>query len=168
MWGSAPFPHPVELSTGQPLLQTFLLQGYWAGAATGAFSLRLVYLQFVWGRAPSLSPELRVHCPLCYVSFFSAACLLFVFSFSPGQGQSVQGAIWFVHGSTTWCLFAHLVYPKQVRSWHLATWEPSWSLHLTWQGMLCESWGCGGVGILPLLGGFSCQVYLQCLSRRLL
>jgi hypothetical protein len=31
--------------------------------------------------------------------------------------------------------------------------------------MLCVGWGCGGVNVLPLLGGFSCNVYLQHLSR---
>jgi hypothetical protein len=25
--------------------------------------------------------------------------------------------------------------------------------------MLCVGWGCGGVGVLPLLGGFSCKVF---------
>jgi hypothetical protein len=32
-------------------------------------------------------------------------------------------------------------------------------------------WVCGairGVGVLPLLGGFSCKVYLQCLTKILL
>jgi hypothetical protein len=35
-------------------------------------------------------------------------------------------------------------------------------------GMLCTGWGCGGVGVLLLLGGFSCKVYLQRLSKILL
>jgi hypothetical protein len=26
-------------------------------------------------------------------------------------------------------------------------------------------WGCGGVNVLPLLGHFSCKVYLQCLLK---
>jgi hypothetical protein len=26
-------------------------------------------------------------------------------------------------------------------------------------------WGCGGIGVLPLLDGFSCKVYLQRLSK---
>jgi hypothetical protein len=34
--------------------------------------------------------------------------------------------------------------------------------------MLCAGWGCGGVKVLPLLGGFSCKVYLQHLSKILL
>jgi hypothetical protein len=32
-------------------------------------------------------------------------------------------------------------------------------------GMLCAAWECGGVRGLPLLGGFSCKVYLQCHPR---
>jgi hypothetical protein len=35
-------------------------------------------------------------------------------------------------------------------------------------GMLCAGWGCGGVGVLPLLSGFSCKVHLQCLSKILI
>jgi hypothetical protein len=34
--------------------------------------------------------------------------------------------------------------------------------------MLCLGRGCGGVGVLPLLGGFSSKVYLQHLSKILL
>jgi hypothetical protein len=35
-------------------------------------------------------------------------------------------------------------------------------------GILCMGWGCGGVRVLPLLCVFSCQVYLQHLSKSLL
>jgi hypothetical protein len=34
--------------------------------------------------------------------------------------------------------------------------------------MLCAGWRCGGVKVLPLLGGFACKVYLQHLSKILL
>jgi hypothetical protein len=40
-----PPPSPVKLSTQQPLLHAFPLQGCWVGAATPAFSGQLVYLQ---------------------------------------------------------------------------------------------------------------------------
>jgi hypothetical protein len=30
--------------------------------------------------------------------------------------------------------------------------------------MLCAGWRCGGVKVLPLCSGFSCNVYLQHLS----
>jgi hypothetical protein len=32
-------------------------------------------------------------------------------------------------------------------------------------GKLCVNWLCGGVGVLPLLDGFSCLVCLQHLSK---
>jgi hypothetical protein len=31
--------------------------------------------------------------------------------------------------------------------------------------MLCTGWKCGGVKVLPLLGGFACKVCLQHLSK---
>jgi hypothetical protein len=31
--------------------------------------------------------------------------------------------------------------------------------------ILCTGWRCGGVNILPLLGGFACNVHLQRLSK---
>jgi hypothetical protein len=66
------------------------------GAATPTFSCWLVYLQFEWGVLLPHSPELRVPCPLCYVSFFfPAACLLFslgfFFSFFPGWESAFPG-----------------------------------------------------------------------------
>jgi hypothetical protein len=45
---------------------------------------------------------------------------------------------------------------------------PSWFLRLTWSGDAMHGLGCGGVKVLPLLGDFSCKVYLQCLSKILL
>jgi hypothetical protein len=44
-----------------------------------------------------------------------------------------------VCGSTSCCL-AHLVvcFSQADRSWHLAAWEPSWFLHLTWS---CNAMG---------------------------
>jgi hypothetical protein len=109
--GSSPLSCGVFLPP--PLLQAFLLQGYWAGAATPAFSSQLVYLQFCEALSPSSA--LRAPHPLCYVSF-CCCCLLFslvFFSlFSLGGGRSVQGAmlIWpkVVCGSTA-CRLAHLV-----------------------------------------------------------
>jgi hypothetical protein len=34
--------------------------------------------------------------------------------------------------------------------------------------MLFAGWRCGGIKVLPLLGGFACEVYLQHLSKILL
>jgi hypothetical protein len=55
--------------------------------------------------------------------------------------------------------------PKQVWSWHLAVREPS--LFLSIMGhreALCEL-GVRGVRVLLLLGGFSCQLWIQHLNK---
>jgi hypothetical protein len=109
-------------------------------------------------------------CSECPTLF--AMCLFFSL-YSLGGGQSVQGAmlIWpgVVCGSTA-CRLAHLVvcFSHESRGWCLAAREPSWFFHLTWSGDVCMGWGCGGIGVLPLLDGFSCKVYLQRLSKILL
>jgi hypothetical protein len=89
--GSVPSPLSSGTFLTQPLLQAFLLQGCWAGAATLAFSGRLVYLWFregllqppLWlsGHPPSL---LCVFCCCCYVLFS-----LVFFSFFFGWGVSL-------------------------------------------------------------------------------
>jgi hypothetical protein len=74
---------------------------------------------------------------------FSVAYLLFrffwFFFFLQGRVQSVQGAMLIYPrdgcGSTTCCLFTcWSASPKQVRSWCLVVWEPSWFLCITWHG----------------------------------
>jgi hypothetical protein len=94
-------------------LTSFLTSGCWVCTAAPTLSgyAQLVYLQF-WEGFPcpplqcSGHPTLFATCLYCYY------CLVLSFSFSPGVGQSVQGAmlIWpgVVCGSTTYCL-AHLV-----------------------------------------------------------
>jgi hypothetical protein len=68
--GNCPSPYsPAERPTCQPLLQAFPTPSSLGGATKCTFSSRFVYLQFVWGTALSLSPELKVPRPLCYVSF---------------------------------------------------------------------------------------------------
>jgi hypothetical protein len=79
--------------------------------------------------------------PPSLLHVFFCCCLfsLFFFSFYPGWGQSVQGAmlIWprVVCGSTACCL-AHLVvcFSWASKSWHLEEQKPSWFLRLTWCG----------------------------------
>jgi hypothetical protein len=120
---------------------------------------------------------LGVPCPLCYMSFFFFffSCLFIIqfvfFSFfiPPGWGSVCPGAMLFwprvVCGSTA-CRLAHLVvcvFPSSLGAgvW----WRESSSGGV---GLRCMGWGHGGVRVWPLLGGFSCKVYLQCLSKILL
>jgi hypothetical protein len=135
-----PFPcSPVEPSSQQSLLQAFLLQSCWAGAATHAFSGQLVYLQFHEGLPLPHSSKLRVPRSLCYMSFCCIVYSVFFSLFSLDGVQSVQGSmlIWprVVCGSIA-CRLAHLevCFSRAGRSWHLAAWEPSWFLCLTGSG----------------------------------
>jgi hypothetical protein len=93
-------------------------------------------------------------CLFCFFSYLFIIRIVFFPLFSLGGGQSVQGAmlIYCVPLSSPGDL--HLL--KQSGSWHLVVWE------------LCLGWGCGGVSVLPLLGGFSCQAYPQYPSKILL
>jgi hypothetical protein len=149
-WGCTPPP----LSHG--VCHTLAIVGYlslWKHvgevALQPAFSSWLVIYSLCGGLPLPHSPELREPCPLCYVSFYFSQLLIYysvIFLFSLRRGQSVQGAMMICTG----VLHLHATYlltwwsPKQGRSWHLVVQEPSWFLHLTWQGMLC---GAGGVGV---------------------
>jgi hypothetical protein len=111
---------------------------------------------------------------LLHVFFIVVYYSVWFFSlFSLGGGRSVQGAMLIsprvVCGCTV-CYLAHLVvcFSRAGRRWHLAVWEPSWFLCYHEVEMLCAGWECGGVGVLPLLDGFSCKVYLQRFSKILL
>jgi hypothetical protein len=141
-----------------------------------------VYLQFTWGVPLPHSLELGVPCPLCYVSFvfffFSAACLLFslvFFSlFSLGGGSVCPGGY---ADLTQGCLWEYcmpfsspggLLLPSRLGAgiWQWGS-PPGFSIYHG-VGMLCAGWEHGGVGFFPLLGGFSCKVHLQSLSKILL
>jgi hypothetical protein len=126
---------------------------------------RHVYLQFCEG-FPSPTSALRVPHPLCYVSFL--LLLLIIQSLFPlGGCRSVHGAmlIWprVVCGSTACRLaLAHLVCIFPSRRLGVGVWwwrgiPPGFSVQCEVE-MLCAGWRCGGVKILPLLGGFSCKV----------
>jgi hypothetical protein len=92
--------------------------------------------------------------------------------FSPGGGRSVQGAMltWprDVCGSTEYHL-AHLVvhvFPSHLGTgnWRRPRGPPGFSIQCEVE-MLCTGWRCGGVKVLPLLGGLACKVCLQHLSK---
>jgi hypothetical protein len=113
-YGKWPFP-PLQWSF--PYTATFIsfpAPGCWAGAATPAFSSRLVYFSSMSDCPSSLfsaqgAPPSLLHVFFVVVVVYS---IWFFSLFSLGGGQSVQGAmlIWprVVCGSTMCCL-AHLV-----------------------------------------------------------
>jgi hypothetical protein len=113
------------------------------------------------GAPPSL-PRVFIVLIACYsVSLFSL-----------GGGWSVQGAmlIWprVVYGSTAYHL-AHLVvriFPSCLGTgvWRWPRSPPDFSVQCEVE-MLCAGWRCGGVKVLPLLGGLACKVCLQRLSK---
>jgi hypothetical protein len=103
-------------------------------------------------------------CPFQFLVFYSV--------FFPWAGVRLSRELcWFIPGvaagvpHAAYLLTHWSVSPKQVRSWHLMAQEPSWFLCVTWHGEAMCGLGVPGVGFLPLLGGFSCQVYLQHLSK---
>jgi hypothetical protein len=108
---------------------------------------------------------------LLRVFFFVVYYSVWFFSlFSLGGVWSVQGAMltWprVVCGSTTFRL-GHLMvcFSQASRSWHLVAWEPSWFLHLMWSGDAMSGLGLWRSQHFPSLSGFSCNVYLQLLSK---
>jgi hypothetical protein len=128
----------------------------------------------VLGRIPlPRSLALRAPHPLCYYLYCSY-CLLLSFSFFPGWGSVCPGGY---ANLTQGCLWKYRVpfsspcgprLPKPSGCRHLAARDPSWFLCSTWSEMLCAGWSCGGVKVLPLLGGLACKVCLQRLSKILL
>jgi hypothetical protein len=70
------------------------------------------------------------------------------------------GLCWFIPGvavgipCATYLLTCLSASPKQVWSWHLAVWEPSCFLSVTWHGEALYWLGVQGVRVLILLGGF--------------
>jgi hypothetical protein len=113
----------------------------------------------IGGSTPPLTPEFRVPLPLCHMSNFSIACLLFRF-FLWGRSQSVHGG--YADFSQGWLWENHvppICSPVGLPSGLGAgTWRhrspPGFSVYRD-VGGLCAGWGCGGVKVLPLLGGFS-------------
>jgi hypothetical protein len=69
------------------------------------------------------------------------------------------------YGNTACHLFAHLLVcwmsPRQVWSWHLVAWEPSYFFSVTWHREALYRLGVQGVKTLIFLGVFFSQVWLQ-------
>jgi hypothetical protein len=174
--GKCPFPPLLWSFPPTVTFTSFPAPGCWVGATTPAFSLWLVYLQF---RDGFPLPHLLCSGRLAFFAtwLFYCCCLLFsliFFPFSPGWGSVcrgsyadlAQGCLWEYHMPlSSRCALHH---PNQSGSWRLAARELSWFLHLTWSEDAMRKLGCGAVKVLPLIGGFSCKVYLQYLSKLLL
>jgi hypothetical protein len=165
MWWSAPplhsggtfhtiatvksFPHSKVAGWGPPLLP----------------SLASLFIYRAKGTLPSLLHVLFV-CFFQLLVYYSV-----IFFFFLGGGQSIQGAMLICPREYHRLLISSpgvLHLPSRLEAdvwWHGS--PPGFSVEHG-VGMLCVDWGCGGVGVLPLLGGFSCQVYLQRLSKSLL
>jgi hypothetical protein len=168
-WVFPPLLWSFPLST---ILKSFPAPGCWAHTAAPALSgqTRLVYLQFCEG-FPSPPSALRVPHLVCYVSLLFLLLITQFLFLSLGGGRSVQGAmlIWprVVCGSTTYRL-AHLVhiFPCHLGmgDWQSPGGPPDFSIQREVE-ILCTSWRCGGVKVLPLLGGLACKVCLQRLSK---
>jgi hypothetical protein len=120
-------------------------------------SLAGLFIYSLCGKCPSPTVQSSGHPALFAMCLFFFSCLFIIqlgfFSFfSLGGGQSVQGAMLIcprvVCGSTTCCSVLLLCSSKQVKSWCLVAWEPSWFLRLTW----CGDAMCG-------LGVWKCQSF---------
>jgi hypothetical protein len=147
------------------------LQAHWG---RWCHTYLLHYLQFAWGSAPPPLSRAQGAPPFLLRACFFFSCLFIIqvsfFLFSLSRGQSVQGTMLIC--PREYCVPlsspSGLLLPSRLGA---GVWQhgspPGFSIY-HWVGMLCVGWRCGGVRVLPLLGGFSCKVYLQCLSKSLL
>jgi hypothetical protein len=120
-----------------------------------------VYWKFTWRSANCSSPLLQcAQCtppPVLHVAF---QFLGFFFWWGGGGVSLPRGLCWFVPGvamgvpCAAYLLTCWSASPKQVWSWSLVTWEPSWFLSVMWCGEALYGLGVQGVGVLLLLGGF--------------
>jgi hypothetical protein len=132
---SCPFPAHQWSFPHTTALISFPTPVCWANATTNAFSSQLFCLRFCEGL---LSPPFwHSGRPTLFAMYlFYCCCLLFslfCFSFFPGWGSDLaQGCLW--DYSMLLISSGGLSLPKQSGSWHLVPWEPSWFLHLMWNG----------------------------------
>jgi hypothetical protein len=93
-WEVPPSPLSCGVFLPLPLLQAFPLQDCWVGAATPAFSIQLVYLQFREGLPlPHFGAQGTLPSLLCV--FFVVVIIQFFFSFFPWVGFSLsRGLCW--------------------------------------------------------------------------
>jgi hypothetical protein len=130
---------------------------------------RLVYLQF---REGFPTPNLRhsVRSTLFPACLYCSYCLLVSFSFFPGwrsvcpggSADLAQGCLWEYH-----CTAQLTLSVSSQTVWARVTGSLGASLFLCYceVEILCASWRCGGVKVVPLLSDFACKVCLQRLSK---
>jgi hypothetical protein len=113
---------------------------------------------------PSLA--VRVSLLLCYVSllFF---LLITQFLFFPRVGvyaDLAQGCLWKYHVLLSSPFGPRFPKPSGCGNLAASRGPPGFFVQREVE-MLCAGWRCGGVKVLPLLGGLACKVCLQCLSK---
>jgi hypothetical protein len=143
-------------------------------AAAPAFS-GLACLFTVLGGIPLPALQCSGHPTLFAMCLYCSYWLLLSFSFFPWVGVSLsRGLCWSGPGlseGVPMYRLAHLVVCIFPSCLGTGVWRPGGPLGLSIQHeveMLCAGWRCGGVKVLPLLSGFVCKVYIQCLSKILL
>jgi hypothetical protein len=154
-------------------LTSFLAPGFWAHAAAPALSgqARLVYLQF-WEGFHS-TPLWRSGCPTLFaMCLYYSYCLLLSFFFLPWVGVGLSRGLCCSGPG----LSVGVPHTAQLTLWSAssqAVWAQASGCGPGASGfsvqceveMLCSGWRCGGVKVLPLLGGLACKVCLQHLSK---
>jgi hypothetical protein len=138
---------------------SFPAPGCWARTPAPALSgqARLVYLQFCEG-FPSLPLQHSGRPTFFAMCLYCSYCLLLSFSFFPGWGlvcpgdyaDLAQGCLWECR--------------QGAGVWRWPGGPPGFSIKHEVE-ILCAGWRCGGVKVLPLLGGLACEVCLQRLSK---
>jgi hypothetical protein len=169
--GSGSSPPPVEFSSHHHFYQ--LSRSWLLGMCH-----RSCLLQPACCEGFPLPPLWCSGCPALFATCFFvviAYYLVFFPFFSLGGCRSVQGGYADLAQGSLWEYHVLLSSPcgpcLPKPSGHcrlVVAQEPSWFLHLTWSGDAVRRLQVWRSQSLPLLGDFSCMVYLQCLSKILL
>jgi hypothetical protein len=172
---SGPSPLSCRVFLPLPLLQAFplLVAGHVLPLLPSLASL------FIYSSVRDFpSPPLR-HSghPTLFATYLFLLLLLIIqgfFFFFPWVGVSLsRGLCWSGPGLSVGvphaaCWPCDLRLPKQSGCWRLVTRDPSWFLCLTWSGDAMRRLRVRRSQSFDSSGGFSCKVYLQCLSKILL
>jgi hypothetical protein len=115
---------------------------------------------------PPRHPTPFAKCPFQFLVYYSVFWFYFCFCFPRAGVRLSRELSWFyprgavgIPPASYFCT-CWSTSPRQVRSWHLVVQVPSWFFSVTWHGEALHSLGVRGVGVLFLLGGFSCLMWL--------